>query len=41
MSQPLSLLDVNTLAPAEFVSRFGDIAEHSPWVAEHASAMRP
>jgi OHCU decarboxylase len=41
MSQPLSLSDVNTLAPAEFVSRFGDIAEHSPWVAEHAGAMRP
>lgn len=41
MSQSLSLSEVNTLSPAEFISRFGDIAEHSPWVAEHADTMRP
>ncbi|MDK9696455.1 MAG: 2-oxo-4-hydroxy-4-carboxy-5-ureidoimidazoline decarboxylase [Siculibacillus sp.] len=32
---------VDALSPADFVGRFGDVAEHSPWVAEAAAAMRP
>ena len=38
---PLSLDAVNALTPAEFVAAFGDLAEHSPWVAEAAAAARP
>ena len=26
---------------ADFVKTFGDVAEHSPWVAEVAAAKRP
>lgn len=37
----LSLDDVNALPPEAFVARFGDVAEHSPWVAEVAAALRP
>lgn len=37
----LALATVNALAPADFVARFGDVAEHSPWVAERAGACRP
>ena len=29
------------MAPPAFVARFGDIAEHSPWVAEQAAGHRP
>lgn len=36
-----SLADVNALDAAGFVAAFGDIAEHSPWVAERAAARRP
>jgi 2-oxo-4-hydroxy-4-carboxy-5-ureidoimidazoline decarboxylase len=32
----ISLAQVNEMSEAEFVSTFGDIAEHSPWVAEKA-----
>jgi 2-oxo-4-hydroxy-4-carboxy-5-ureidoimidazoline decarboxylase len=32
----ISLSDVNKMSAAEFVAAFGDIAEHSPWVAERA-----
>ena len=32
---------VNALSLADFVARFGDVAEHSPWVAEAAAALRP
>lgn len=32
---------VNALDEASFVSRFGDIAEDSPWVAKMAFAARP
>ncbi len=38
---PLTVVAVNALSPAEFVARFGDVAEHSPWVAEQAAARRP
>jgi 2-oxo-4-hydroxy-4-carboxy-5-ureidoimidazoline decarboxylase len=37
----ISLSDVNALTPDAFLARFGDVAEHSPWVAEAAGAMRP
>ena len=37
----LSIAEVDALAPAAFVERFGDVAEHSPWVAEAAARARP
>ena len=37
----MTLDDVNRLAPAEFEEKFGDVAEHSPWVARHAASARP
>ena len=37
----LTLDTVNALASADFVARFGDVAEHSPWVAEAAASARP
>lgn len=37
----VDLATVNALSPADFVARFGDVAEHSPWVAEGAAALRP
>jgi OHCU decarboxylase len=38
---PLPLAAVNALDAAAFVARFGDVAEHSPWVAERAVTSRP
>ena len=35
------LADINALSEAEFVAAFGDVAEHSPWVAEQAATHRP
>ncbi len=37
----LSLDAVNALTDADFLAAFGDIAEHSPWVAAGALAARP
>lgn len=37
--RPLS--DVNAMTLADFVAVFGDVAEHSPWVAREAAAYRP
>lgn len=37
----MTLDDVNALTTEAFVSAFGDIAEHSPWVAEKAAQSRP
>lgn len=37
----ISLAAVNAMPPAQFVESFGDIAEHSPWVAQEAAAWRP
>ena len=37
----LSIKTVNALDAGTFVARFGDVAEHSPWVAEAAFAARP
>lgn len=41
MSAPLPLGAVNALDEDGFVAHFGDIAEHSAWVAKHAAASRP
>ena len=38
---PLSIAEVNRLAAAGFVERFGAVYEHSPWVAEGAAGRRP
>jgi 2-oxo-4-hydroxy-4-carboxy-5-ureidoimidazoline decarboxylase len=38
---PLSIAEVNRLEPSAFVAAFGDVAEHSPWVAEKAGELRP
>lgn len=38
---PISLHDVNRMAEDEFVETFGDVAEHSPWVAAEAAERRP
>ena len=40
-TSPISLEAVNRMDEAAFVAAFGDIAEHSPWVAEIAAASRP
>lgn len=37
----LSIDAVNALSEAEFAARFGDVAEHSPWVARAAFHARP
>ncbi len=33
--------DVNAMKSAEFEKTFGDVAEHSPWVARNAAGDRP
>lgn len=38
---PITLEAVNAMDAAAFVAAFGDVAEHSPWVAERAAAQRP
>lgn len=37
----LSIADVNRMGREEFVSRFGSLFEHSPWVAEGGWDKRP
>ena len=37
----LSIDKVNALSAGDFTARFGDVAEHSPWVAEAAARRRP
>ncbi|MFM8608194.1 MAG: 2-oxo-4-hydroxy-4-carboxy-5-ureidoimidazoline decarboxylase [Hyphomicrobiales bacterium] len=41
MTEPLTLAQVNALMREEFIAQFGDIAEHSSWVAEGAVDARP
>lgn len=36
-----TLSDINAMPEAAFVEAFGDVAEHSPWVARGASFARP
>lgn len=40
-TQPLTLAAVNRMDQDAFVASFGDIAEHSPWVAIVAERARP
>lgn len=37
----MAVADVNSMTHEAFVAAFGDIAEHSPWVAEGAAVLRP
>jgi len=41
MTVKLAVSDLNALNTSDFASAFGDIAEHSPWVAERAAERRP
>jgi OHCU decarboxylase len=41
MTDSLSIDAVNALNSDEFIVQFGDIAEHSKWVAERAELSRP
>ena len=38
---PVALETVNAMDVPAFVAAFGDVAEHSPWVAERAAEQRP
>ena len=40
-AEPVPLDTVNLMDAARFVDTFGDVAEHSPWVAEEAATRRP
>lgn len=37
----ISIADVNSMSPKAFVAAFGDVAEHSPWVAREVETFRP
>ncbi|MCB1380548.1 MAG: 2-oxo-4-hydroxy-4-carboxy-5-ureidoimidazoline decarboxylase [Alphaproteobacteria bacterium] len=37
----IPLFEVNDLSLERFLTLFGDVAEHSPWVAREAAAYRP
>jgi len=37
----MTISDVNAMSPKAFIEAFGDVAEHSPWVAREADAARP
>jgi 2-oxo-4-hydroxy-4-carboxy-5-ureidoimidazoline decarboxylase len=39
--QALSIAEINHLDATSFAVLFGDVAEHSPWVAESAAHARP
>ena len=41
VSAAMTCAAVNALTPEAFVAAFGDVAEHSPWVAERAAEDRP
>ena len=36
-----AISDVNAMTPADFIGAFGDVAEHSCWVAREAESFRP
>jgi 2-oxo-4-hydroxy-4-carboxy-5-ureidoimidazoline decarboxylase len=38
---PITIEQVNALGAEAFLAAFGDVAEHTPWVAEKAGAQRP
>lgn len=35
------IAEINALSEGAFIAAFGDVAEHSPWVAQAAAAERP
>jgi 2-oxo-4-hydroxy-4-carboxy-5-ureidoimidazoline decarboxylase len=37
----MSIQQINALPPADFVTRFGFLFEHSPWIVEAAETRRP
>ena len=37
----MTLADVNCMTREAFTETFGDVAEHSPWVAEGVAVLRP
>lgn len=37
----MSIADVNAMSPRAFIEAFGDVAEHSPWVAREVESSRP
>ena len=37
----MNISEVNAMSPKTFIATFGDVAEHSPWVAREAVASRP
>jgi 2-oxo-4-hydroxy-4-carboxy-5-ureidoimidazoline decarboxylase len=37
----MTIGDVNGMSPKAFIDAFGDVAEHSPWVAREAQGFRP
>jgi 2-oxo-4-hydroxy-4-carboxy-5-ureidoimidazoline decarboxylase len=37
----MTLEEVNALSADDFAAAFGDVAEHSAWVARHAASARP
>jgi len=37
----MTLTAVNAMTAGEFTAAFGDVAEHSPWVARIVSSLRP
>jgi OHCU decarboxylase len=36
-----SIAEINAMSGGDFVAAFGDVAEHSPWVARHVAGARP
>lgn len=41
MSETISVTELNSLSPADFVRVLGGIFEHSPWVAQGVEKQRP
>jgi len=37
----MTIIDVNAMSPSAVLDAFGDVAEHSPWVAREAASFRP
>ena len=37
----ISIGDINDMSPSAMLEAFGDVAEHSPWVAREAASFRP
>lgn len=37
----MTIDEINAMSPQAFIVAFGDVAEHSPWVAREAQSFRP